>query len=240
MGPPKPAYQAQVTATTEAVPGITQMQLRPLHPQFPPHNPGQYLTVDLPDHVAGPGVARSYSIASIPRSDHSLEIYIKPTRAGSASTWLSAHERLGDTLTISGPAGTFGPTLWTKPLLLCGAGTGMAPLLAIAAAAKNHNTPTRIFSAAASKNHHLGANTLTHIQATTPHWHIHQWSDTEHGLPTLEALQHWFTTTPHQPGEADLYLCGPTPFCDLVEAAAHAAGIPQPCIHRERFDVPPQ
>ena len=36
--------------------------------------------------------------------------------------------------------------------------------------------------------------------------------------------------------ESDLYLCGPTPWLDLVEAEARAAGIPDHQIHAERFD----
>ncbi|TXN32804.1 ferredoxin reductase family protein [Lacisediminihabitans profunda] len=36
--------------------------------------------------------------------------------------------------------------------------------------------------------------------------------------------------------ESDLYLCGPTPWLDLVEADARAAGIPDHQIHAERFD----
>jgi predicted ferric reductase len=35
---------------------------------------------------------------------------------------------------------------------------------------------------------------------------------------------------------SDLYLCGPTPWLDLVEADARAAGVPEHQIHAERFD----
>ena len=35
---------------------------------------------------------------------------------------------------------------------------------------------------------------------------------------------------------SDLYICGPTPWLDLVEAEAHANGIPEHQLHTERFD----
>ena len=36
--------------------------------------------------------------------------------------------------------------------------------------------------------------------------------------------------------ESDLYICGPTPWVELVEADALAAGIPKHQLHTERFD----
>lgn len=239
MRPPEPVYQAKVTATAAAVPGVTRVQLTPLDVSFPPHLPGQHITCHLPDHVAGPDVRRSYSIASASRADGSLDVCIKPSRTSAASTWLCAPERLGDTLTISAPAGGFGPTTWTRPLLLCGAGTGMAPLLAIATHAANEGTPTRVFAAAATDAHHLGADLLADLAARSLDWHVTWWSDTERGLPSVDAVRDWLTASPHPAGDADLYVCGPPAFCDLVEAAARVAKLPEHCVHRERFDVPP-
>jgi 3-ketosteroid 9alpha-monooxygenase subunit B len=41
------------------------------------------------------------------------------------------------------------------------------------------------------------------------------------------------------PTDADFYLCGPTPFMDLVETVLHQAGVPRERIHIERFISPP-
>jgi CDP-4-dehydro-6-deoxyglucose reductase, E3 len=86
------------------------------------HRPGQYLTLFRPD-----GFGRSYSIAG-----PELELHVRRVPGGAMSNWL-AEAQPGQAVTLQGPAGDcfYTPNDPTQPLLLAGAGTGLAPLYGI-------------------------------------------------------------------------------------------------------------
>lgn len=92
-------------------------------------NAGQYLNLITPD-----GVIRSYSVANDLLRDGFLEFHIGNTAEGLFTTWLFQQARVGDTITARGPAGScfYHPSATQhEPLLLCGTGTGLAPLYGI-------------------------------------------------------------------------------------------------------------
>jgi len=91
-----------------------------------PYRAGQYVT------FLRPGLSRSYSIASLPE-ERTLEFHVRRIEGGQMSGWLHEQAAVGDTLTIQGP---LGDCFYTQrdadqPLLLAGAGTGLAPLYGI-------------------------------------------------------------------------------------------------------------
>ena len=74
-------------------------------------------------------LTRSYSLASIP-SDPYLELHIKRVPEGQMSGWVFDDVHAGDTLSFFGPSGDcfYLADDPERPLLLVGAGTGLAPL----------------------------------------------------------------------------------------------------------------
>lgn len=88
---------------------------------------GQYLSLVRPD-----GLARSYSIASLPGGDIELHVRLLPN--GRMSSWLRDSAHVGDTVSVLGPNGDCFYTAGrpAQPLLLVGTGTGLAPLYGIA------------------------------------------------------------------------------------------------------------
>jgi NAD(P)H-flavin reductase len=75
---------------------------------------------------------RSYSIASSSH-DKLLEFHIKVIENGEFSSWASDTLKVGNHINIQGP---YGKCIYTKtesssPILLCGIGTGLAPLIGI-------------------------------------------------------------------------------------------------------------
>jgi CDP-4-dehydro-6-deoxyglucose reductase, E3 len=88
--------------------------------------PGQFISV-----VRDDGLARSYSLASLP-SENELELHVRRVPGGAMSEWL--HRQVRDTpVWLQGPAGNcfYVPGKPEEPLLLAGAGTGLAPLYGI-------------------------------------------------------------------------------------------------------------
>jgi len=88
---------------------------------------GQFLTLFSPD-----GIARSYSLASLP-GDGTLELHIRKVPGGRMSTYIFEQARPGDVVKIAGPSGECFYTDGDcgQPLLLVGTGTGLAPLWGI-------------------------------------------------------------------------------------------------------------
>ncbi|MEQ1758506.1 MAG: FAD-binding oxidoreductase [Vicinamibacterales bacterium] len=107
---------------------------------------GQFITV-----LRGDGLARSYSIASLP-TDDSLELHVRVLPAGRMSQWLAATAKVGTPIEIQGPSGDCFYTAGREdqPLLLAGTGTGLAPLFGIArdALRQGHRAPVYLFHGA--------------------------------------------------------------------------------------------
>ncbi|MEQ1870871.1 MAG: 2Fe-2S iron-sulfur cluster-binding protein [Vicinamibacterales bacterium] len=114
------------------------------------HHPGQYLTL-----FRGDGLARSYSIASLP-ADGALELHVRLLPGGRMSQWLAHEATIGATLHIQGPSGDcfYVPDRQDGPLLLAGTGTGLAPIYGIAreALSSGHRGPIILYHGAATSS----------------------------------------------------------------------------------------
>lgn len=107
---------------------------------------GQYVSL-----VRGDGLARSYSLASLPR-EGALDLHVRLIPGGVMSGWLATEARPGDTVHLQGPAGScfYVPGRPEQPLLLAGTGTGLAPLYGIVrdALEAGHKGPIWLFHGA--------------------------------------------------------------------------------------------
>lgn len=92
------------------------------------HHGGQFISL-----VRGDGLARSYSIASLPGRDDFIELHVRVVPNGAMSGWIAHNARVGDRVGLRGPAGEcfHVPGSREQPMLLIGTGTGLAPLRAI-------------------------------------------------------------------------------------------------------------
>jgi CDP-4-dehydro-6-deoxyglucose reductase len=118
-----------------------------LWPEAPfEYRAGQYLTL-----LRGDGLARSYSLASLPRED-GLELHVRLLPGGAMSQWLRDDAQPGDAVKLQGPAGDcfYLPGRPEQPLLLLGTGTGLSPLYGIArdALESGHTGPIYLFHGA--------------------------------------------------------------------------------------------
>lgn len=86
------------------------------------------------------GIARSYSLASVPSLDHELIFQIALVQDGAMSQWLASEAEVGTVMQVQGPNGscTYAGQEYAQPLLLAGTGTGLAPLYGIARDALHH------------------------------------------------------------------------------------------------------
>lgn len=125
----------------EALPGmVIRLQLRPARVMR--YKAGQHLVIWLT-----PQLARTFSLASLP-GEPLLEFHLQDRED---STFCRALRKLplGTTCHIGAPAGhlNYDPAWHDQPLLLLSAGTGLAPLQAIArsALAAGHSAPIQLW-----------------------------------------------------------------------------------------------
>lgn len=92
------------------------------------YHAGQYVTLWKDDYLG-----RSYSIANLPEKSEGLYFHIRHVQGGQFSSWVHNELKVGDTLSVQGPAGDcfYTPGNPEQNLLLIGTGTGLAPLYGI-------------------------------------------------------------------------------------------------------------
>ena len=125
---------------------------------------GQFMNLRRED-----GLVRSYSLASVPRSDTRLEFHIKRLARGEMSNWLLDSLKPGDHLGVQGPTGNcfYQPDNPDQNMLLVGNGTGLAPLLGIArdALSSGHTAPIRLYHGSQKKAGLYSGDSLRALEA---------------------------------------------------------------------------
>lgn len=126
---------------------VVELRLRPVGQPIR-YWPGQYVTLGNPRADVP---ARAYSISNAPRPDGELVLQIARQEGGVTSNWVHEQLAIGESVKVSGAYGTFiGDPSVDTPVLCLAAGTGLAPVLALAEAAlrRGFRRPvTMLFSA---------------------------------------------------------------------------------------------
>jgi MOSC domain-containing protein YiiM len=97
--------------------------------RLPTPLPGQYVVLRIQPSAASPPLFRSYSLSG-PLSTECYRISVKIEPNGAAGTYLREHVRVGDTLNVSSPRGSFILQPGEHPVVLLSAGIGATPVLA--------------------------------------------------------------------------------------------------------------
>lgn len=172
--------------------------------------PGEYVLLEDRDHVIPP---RSYSVANAPRPDGRISLLVTRVAEGETSRWVHERLRVGDTVSISGPYGTFvdDPTSAAAALFLA-AGSGVAPIRALIEAALQsgaHPSLTLIFSARTEADVIDGER-------------FQGWADTHPRFRFIRTL----TRGPGHPPRGRIPVLLPTLFADLADHDVFIAGAP--------------
>lgn len=120
-------------------------------------------------NIDGEDVERSYSMSSSPSRPHVLEMTVKRVPGGVVSNWLCDHVKLGQRLTIKGPAGKF--SCFNYPaakMLFVGAGSGITPADGDEPLDRGHDFGCRCQAARLVQialGHHFPQGTGAHIGA---------------------------------------------------------------------------
>jgi NAD(P)H-flavin reductase/ferredoxin len=194
---------------------ILRLRLRPEAPVE--YRPGQF--VNLRTHH---GHVRSYSLASVPDLDETLEFHVRRLPDGRVSGWVHEALRSGDSLQIQGPVGDcfYLPGRPDQPLLLIGTGCGLAPLWGIVrdALRQGHRAPIHLYHGSRHKDGLYLVEELRELAHTHPNFRYVPCLSGEHaphGVRSGRAAHIALEDHPDLKGWR-VYLCGNP---DMVAAA---------------------
>lgn len=194
---------------------------------------GQFCTFRVV--VDGEAHHRCYSMSSTPDVDDELQVTVKRVPGGVVSNWLLDHLTAGAPVEVTFPAGVFRLADDEDEVVAFAGGSGITPVFSMIKAAlastdrsvrllyANRDTDSVIFRAELDD---LAARSGGRLEV------VHH-LDADAGFvdgATVEA----FLGGPPSAG-AGYYLCGPTPFMDVIEGALLGAGADPARIHVERF-----
>lgn len=190
---------------------VVELRLRPVGQPIR-YWPGQYVTLGDPrTHIP----ARAYSISNAPRPDGELVLQVARADGGITSQWVHEKLQIGESIKVSGAYGTFiGDPSVDTPVLCLAAGTGLAPILALAEAALRRGFKkkvTLLFSARMLED--------VYCQGLMAWWH------TKHRNFDYKITLTREVNEAHLSGRIDTTL--PTLFADLSKHTIFAAGSPE-------------
>ncbi len=144
-----------------------------------PFLPGQHFNLEVPAGGAYPAV-ETYSASSSPWPDPQVvDLTVKEVPGGRVSPLLVRRIPVGTALAVEGPLGYF---TWNEadggPLVLVGAGSGVAPLMAMIryAAAKDLDIPMRLLYSSKDRAHAIFGRELDRLAAE------HRWLQAVHAF----------------------------------------------------------
>ncbi|MFI5296603.1 MAG: 2Fe-2S iron-sulfur cluster-binding protein [Polyangiales bacterium] len=196
---------------------------------------GQFLTFEVP--WRGLTLRRCYSLASAPEIDAWHKVTVKRVKEGRVSNWFNDELRVGDVIRTQAPEGRFIlDSEAVRPLVLFGAGSGITPVISLlkSALATTARDVSLVY-ANRDRGSVIFADEIALLAARYPkRLAVHHHLDAERGFLTQSAVKPLLS----RGDGADHYVCGPTPFMDLVEAALETAGVTHEHRHFERFVSP--
>ena len=219
------------------------MQSRDGH-TLPAALPGQYVVLRLQLGAGGPPLFRSYSLSGeASRERYRISVKIEPNGVG--GTYLRDHVRVGDTLDVSSPRGSFVLESGERPVVLLSAGIGATPVLAMlhALAEKKSTRQVLWLHAARDGQHHPFAAEVRALIGALSHARSYicyskPGSGDRAGVD-FDAPGHLSQSVFDTAGftrEADVYLCGPDRFMTDMKGLLATLGVAPERIHIEIFN----
>lgn len=224
-------YQTEITELTFLSSEVVKLRVKTTDGATIAFLPGQYANILVP----GSDLTRSYSFSSVSGSDEMEFIIRLIPEVGLMSNYLR-QAKVGDSLEITGPLGSFYNREITKPTLFFAGGTGIAPFIAMMEQLniENNNQKIQLFYGATTTENVVELeriNAFTNINVeffacvsneestTFPIGYVTQWVNKD------------MLTAPSY----DIYICGPNAMVDAVKQALEANQIAFDNFYTEKF-----
>ena len=209
--------------------------------------PGQYVVVRLQPTPGRPPLFRSYSLSG-PVSPEQYRLSVKIEPGGLAGPYLQEHLRVGATLDVSAPRGSFVLQSAERPVVLLSAGIGATPVLAMlhTLAAQHSQRAVLWLHVARDGAHHPFAAEVSGLMPalTQGHRYICYSQPRPEDIPGKDfdgagRLSRAVLDTLGISRDAEVYLCGPSAFMADMTSMLAALGVAPARIHTEIFNGGP-
>lgn len=194
------------------------------------YEPGQFCTFRV--RIGDADQLRSYSMSSAPATDADLAVTVKRVPGGLVSNWFYDNVDQGDVLEVTRPAGAFTLQDPGRPLVALAGGSGITPIMSIVKQALA-STPVALLYANRDADSVIFDAQLAELQAR---WgrrlDLRHHHDVDAGL--LDPASVLAFARPHLQ-RSDFYVCGPTPFMEMIEGTLLDHGVSAGSILLERF-----
>jgi ferredoxin-NADP reductase/MOSC domain-containing protein YiiM len=205
--------------------------------------PGQFLVLRFRPKPDGPPILRNYSMSGAPGAS-GYRVSIKQEANGRGSTFLCNQVRVGDSLEVSAPRGTFMLRPGAGPVVLLSGGIGATPVLAMLHALASTAPPRQVWWLYGTRNRddHPFAQESRDLIRALPRSRAYicysRPSPADRLRQDYDAPGHLGVSVLDQlgvPHDADFYLCGPPAFLNSLAAALKSWGVAAARIYTEIF-----
>ena len=195
--------------------------------------PGQYVNLKVP----GSEQTRAYSFSSL-QKDGEVSFLIRNVPGGLMSSFLSGQAKAGDSMSLTGPLGSFYLREIKRPLLLLAGGTGLAPFTAMLEkiAEQGSAHPLHLIYGVTNDFDLVELDRLEALAARIPNFTFSACvANPESDYPHKGYVTQHIEPGHLNHGEVDIYLCGPPPMVEAVSAYIREQGISPANFYYEKF-----
>lgn len=209
--------------------------------------PGQSITLRLRSGEDHAPLIRTYSLSNRPGSE-TFRISVKQEPHGAAGAYLRGQVRIGDSLDVAAPRGTFFLNEGDGPVLLLSAGVGVTPVLSMLYALVEANSTREVWWLHGARD---GSEQPFALEARSLLTRLtHSRNEIAYSRPTVNdhqgveyairgRLSAELINDLKLPRDTDAYLCGPVSFMAELRAALVSYGLDPARIHIETFGAEP-
>lgn len=195
--------------------------------------PGQYVNIEVP----GTGQRRSYSFSNAPHEQR-LTFLVKLTSGGVMSEYLDIRAAVGDSITFTGPHGSFFLREADRPVLLVAGGTGLAPILSMLRTMRETGNPRKahLIYGVKTDDDVVLLDEIAEIASTLTGF---TWAHCVSAPDSVAAHRGRVMSliNPEQlyHGDVAIYLCGPPAMVESVRTHINSTGIEPTGFYYEKF-----
>jgi 3-ketosteroid 9alpha-monooxygenase subunit B len=184
----------------------------------------------------GKPVVRCYSMSSSPEVGEPLATTVKRVPGGRMSNWMNDSLRVDDVIDVMPPAGLFVLQPRATPIVAFAGGSGITPVLSIvkSALATTARSITLVYANRDADSVIFGADLERLRAGSAGRLTVHHHLDDASGFLDAAAC----ASLVGDGHDAHVYVCGPGPYMDTVEAGLALAGVAPERVFIERFVVP--
>lgn len=196
---------------------------------------GQYVNVQIP----GSTLTRAYSFSSKPGAEIASFV-VRNMLGGRMSEFLTKDARAGQTMSFTGPCGSFYLRPSTRPMLFLAGGTGIAPFLSMLDVLAESGTkhPIRMVFGVTNDIDLVALEQLDAIKAKLPQFEYRtcvaapESAHERKGYVTQHVDADWLSD-----GDVDVYLCGPVAMVEAVRGWLGGLGVTPANFYFEKFSA---